>query len=37
MVLELLWRIKLDLPLLELLKLVRCGRANGGLLPLQVE
>ena len=37
MVLELLWCVKLDLPLLELLKLVRCGRAYGGLRPLQVE
>ena len=37
MVLELLWRVKLYLPLLELLKLVRCGRAYGGLRPLQVE
>ena len=37
MVLDLLWRVKLDLPLLELLKFVRCGRTYRGLRPLQVE
>ena len=37
MILDLLWRVKLDLPLLELLELVRSGRTYRGLRPFQIE